>query len=236
MAVTASEIQTIIHFQVLWAAHLLPGRYQKVKDGGHTLVCQRPQSGFLAPFVSQGNQVVLVGMVLQVERTLEIQLLDIIHRLAGQHRVRRIGRFLRLALRDPACSLQPAMDRAGGRERRNTEFVKLIIDRLGTQECLLVLRSLPCFSFLPDLDHHLLDPFWIAGPPLLRYSRVILQAPGGSLHTVSFDPPIYPGTRTLQGSGNLTFLPALQMQGNGSFAQLDFTFHRSTSWFSLQKV
>ena len=48
LQVTASEIQTIVHFQAFWTAHALPGSHQKVQNGIHTLVCQSTQSGFLA--------------------------------------------------------------------------------------------------------------------------------------------------------------------------------------------
>ena len=58
--VAASEIQTVIHFQAFWTAHFLPGIHQKVQNGVHTLVGQGLQSGFLAYFVPQSHQVVLV--------------------------------------------------------------------------------------------------------------------------------------------------------------------------------
>lgn len=111
--VAASKIQTIVHLQVPWTAHFLPGRHQKVHNGVHALVDQDTQSGFLAPFVSQHHEVILVRMVLQVERTLEIQLLHSVHCLTRQLRVGGIRRFARFVLCDPPGLLEPAMDCAG---------------------------------------------------------------------------------------------------------------------------
>jgi hypothetical protein len=105
--IAASKIQTVTHFQVFRTAHPLPGIHQKVQNGVHAFVGQSSQGGFLAPLVPQGHQIVFVRVILQVQRTLEIQLLHIVHRLTGQKWVRGIRRFLRFALRDPTCLYAP---------------------------------------------------------------------------------------------------------------------------------
>src|ERR671924_55774 len=134
---------------------------------------------------------------------------------------------------------------------------EFIIDRLGTHQGILVLRSLALLSFLTNLENHSSDPFRVSPMNMLRCSRVILQthrcfigttlalhcvpwhcSPGQVWRSagVATDPPMHPATGSLYLPGNLTFVPTLQMQGNGLFAQRNLGLHRSPSCPPPQKV
>src|SRR5512144_3033778 len=116
------------------------------------------------------------------------------------------------------------------------QFMEFVVDRLSTHQGILVLRLLTLYSFLADPQDHRFDPFRIDPTHLLRCSRMILQAQRWFIGMVATDPALYPRTRSLQLPGDLTLRPALQMQSNGSFAQLDLGLHIYTSWFLLRKV
>jgi hypothetical protein len=65
---------------------------------------------------------------------------------------------------------------------------------------------------------------------------MILQTLRWRLWFISTNPTLDPATRALNFPGDLTFVPALQMQGNGLFAKRNLALHRSTSWLPYQKV
>src|SRR6266487_5259313 len=116
------------------------------------------------------------------------------------------------------------------------QFLQLVVDRLGTHQRILVLRSFALLSFLTDPDHHLFDPFRVDFLHLLRGSGMILQARRWRLRFIASNPPMKPATRPLQLPDDLTLLPTLQIQSNGSLAKRNLSLHGYTSWFSHQKV
>src|SRR5512144_732880 len=65
---------------------------------------------------------------------------------------------------------------------------------------------------------------------------MILQAHDWSIRMIASNPAMHPATRPLHFPGNLTLLPALQMQCNGSLAKLDLRLHRYTSSVSPEGV
>jgi len=65
---------------------------------------------------------------------------------------------------------------------------------------------------------------------------MILQTLRWRLWFVATDPAMHPATRSLDLPGDLTFVPALQVQGNGLLTNFELGLHPYTSWFPHQKV